>query len=92
VWLQADVYGFDAASGARLYSWRGLAQQPLVSMAFLAQQQQLVTAAQEPTVAVSCSSAMHASSSLRCNFKHCCIIIELEEITNAAMSACSHSM
>jgi hypothetical protein len=51
--MQADVYGFDAASGARLHSWRGLAQQPLVSMAFLSPQQQLVTAAREPTVAVS---------------------------------------
>ncbi|WIA34924.1 hypothetical protein OEZ86_013208 [Tetradesmus obliquus] len=52
VMFQADVYGYDAASGARLYSWRGLAQQPLVSMAFLAGQQQLVTAAREPTIAV----------------------------------------
>jgi hypothetical protein len=64
--LQADVYGFDVASGSRLYSWRGLAQQPLVSMAFLLPQQQLVTAAREPTVAVSCScsAAVHASSLL----------------------------
>lgn len=53
VHVQADVYGFDAGSGTRLYAWKSLAQQSLVDMTFLATQQQLVTASREPTVVVS---------------------------------------
>lgn len=50
--LQADVYGFDAGDGSRLYSWRSLSQQPLVDMVYISAHQQLVTASREPTVVV----------------------------------------